>query len=355
MGSMNQMTGRATRALAVAGVLVAVGAAAGCGSSSSNSSSSSGSSGGTSTGSKASGSGLQGKKVFFLGCGSAVPYCAAQNKTVKADLAGTGAQLNLLESNYDPAVQSQQINQALSQKADIIALVPAAQAPLRPVLLKAKAAKVPVLLLFNAPEAGMQPMFTSWIGQDDAAEAKDSAQQMIEGLKKVGQNSGNILMVAGAPGGATTLRTQAFTEAIKGSPYKLADQANGQWDPVKATTVAQQLFAKWKSKGFVGVYGMSGAMAAAVVQAAKQSNLKTGVDSKGLIITGNNCDPTSIKAIQSGDMYADIKQSPIDDAHLATEAVKQYFEKGSLPPRITSHTPVINSTTVGQYAQACTF
>jgi ABC-type sugar transport system substrate-binding protein len=327
-------------------------AAVGCGSDDSGSSSNASSS---ASSSKSSGGGLQGKKVFFLGCGSAVPYCAAQNKTVKADLARTGAQLTLLESNYDPAVQSQQMNQALSQHADIIALVPAAQAPLRPVLLKAKAAKVPVLLLFNAPEAGMRPLFTSWIGQDDAAEAKNSAQQMIEGLKKVGKTSGNILMVAGAPGGATTLRTKAFTEAINASPYKLADQANGQWDPVKATTVAQQLFAKWKDKGFVGVYGMSGAMAAGVVQAAKQSNLTTGADKKGLIITGNNCDPTSIKAIQSGDMYADIKQSPIDDAHLATGAVKQYFDKGSLPPRITSNTPVINARTVSQYAKACTF
>ena len=350
---MKVMNGRATHALAVAGVLAIATAAVGCGSN--DSSSSSGSSTGSSSASKSSGGGLQGKKVFFLGCGSAVPYCAAQNKTVKADLAGSGAQLTVLESNYDPAVQSQQINQALSQKADIIALVPAAQAPERPALIKAKAAKVPVLLLFNAPEPGMRQYFTSWIGQDDGTEAKNSAEQMIQGLQKAGHKSGNILMVAGAPGGATSLRTQAFTEAIKNSPYKLADQANGQWDPVKATTVAQQLFAKWKNKDLVGVYGMSGAMAAGVVQAAKQSNLKTGLKNKGLIITGNNCDPTSIKAIESGDMYADIKQSPVDDAHEATSAIKQYFEKGSLPQRITSNTPVINSQTVGQYAKACTF
>jgi ABC-type sugar transport system substrate-binding protein len=350
MGAMKHMSGRATRALAVAGVMAIATAAVGCGSNSS--SSSTGSSGGTSA-STSSGGGLQGKKVFFLGCGSAVPYCAAQNKTVKADLAGTGAQLTVLESNYDPAVQSQQINQALSQHADMIALVPAAQAPERPALLKAKAAHVPVLLLFNAPEAGMLPLFTSWIGQNDLAEAQASAQQMINGLKANGKTSGNILMVQGAPGGATSLRTQGFENVIKNSPYKLADKANGQWDPVKATTVAQQLFAKWKDKNLVGVYGMSGAMAAGVVQAAKQSNLKTGKN--GLIITGNNCDPTSIKAIKAGEMYADIKQSPVDDAHEATSAIKQYFTKGSLPKRIVSNTPVITSQTVGQYAKACTF
>jgi len=344
---MKQMSGRARHALAVACVMAVAGAAVGCGSSDSGS--------GSSAASRSSGDGLQGKKVFFLGCGSAVPYCAAQNKTVKADLAGTGAQLTVLESNYDPAVQSQQINQALSQHADLIAIVPATQAPLRPALIKAKAAKAPLLLLNNPPDPGMESFWTSWIGQDDAAEAKDSAQQMIDGLRKVGKTSGNILMVAGAPGAATTLRQKAFTEALEGSPYKIADQGNGQWDPVKATSVAQQLYAKWKSKGFVGVYGMSGAMAAGAVQAAKQSNLKTGVDSKGLIITGNNCDPTSIKAIQSGDMYADIKQSPVDDGHMAADAVKQYFEKGSLPKRIKSETPVINSATVARYAKDCTF
>src|SRR3954453_9019242 len=119
------------------------------------------------------------------------------------------------------------MKQALSQHADMIALVPAAQAPLRPVLAKAKAAKMPVLLLFNAPEAGMQPMFTSWIGQDDGAEAKNSPAQTNAGLKTLGKSSGNSLMVAGAPGGATTLGTKAFTDAIKASPYTRSGKANG--------------------------------------------------------------------------------------------------------------------------------
>src|SRR3954447_12376610 len=123
-------------------------AGAGCGSDDSGSSSSSSSSGSPAA-AKVSADGLSGKKVYLLGCGSAVPYCAAQNKTFKETLAGTGADVSVLESNYDPAVQSQQLNQAISQKADVIALVPAVQAPLMPALTKAKSADIPVLLLNN--------------------------------------------------------------------------------------------------------------------------------------------------------------------------------------------------------------
>lgn len=338
----------------IAGVLTVVAlAGVGCGSDSDSGSSSSSSSSGTS-GTSASADGLGGKKVFLLGCGSAVPYCAAQNKSFKSELSSTGANVSVLESNYDPAVQSQQLNQAISQQADIIALVPAVQEPLMPALTKAKTADIPVLLLNNPPDPAAESLFTSWIGQDDALEATQSAEQMIEGLGKIGKAEGNILVVAGAPGAATDLRRDAFTKAIEASSYKIIDEANGEWDPVKATSVAQQLFAKHKGD-FVAVYAMSGAMGAGVVQAAKQSNLPTGEADQGLIITGNNCDPTSIKAIQEGDMYADINQSPVDDGKAAADAVKTLFDEGSLPARITSDTPVINAETVDQYAENCTF
>jgi ABC-type sugar transport system substrate-binding protein len=347
--------GRAALISSIAAVSLVVAA---CGSSSSSSSgsgsaqnvaaaSSSGSSGST---------GLSGKKVFLLGCGSSVPYCAVQNKTFKQAFAGTGAQVTVLESNYDPTVQAQQIGQALSQQPAAIGLVAAVQSPEVPELEKAKAAHVPVLLMNNPPvPSSLTSMYKSWVGANDATEATAAANALIAGLKAEGKTSGNIIEIQGAPGGATSIRQAAFVAAMKNSPYKVVDSGNGEWDPITAQKVAQQLLAKDQGKNVVGAYGMSGAMAAGVVQAAQQTGTPVGVAKKGLVIVGDNCAATSIKDIQGGSMYADIYQPPLIDGQVDAKAIKTLLSSGSLPTRVTTSNPLITKGNVSQYATACSY
>lgn len=333
--------------------------AAGCGSSSSGGSSSSASSQNAAATSNPGSSGSQslaGKKVFLLGCGSSVPYCAVQNKTFKQAFANTGAQVTVLESNYDPTVQAQQIGQALSQKPAAIGLVAAVQSPMVPELEKAKAAHVPVLLMNNPPvPTSLDQMYTSWVGANDATEATAAANALISGLKAEGKGSGNIIEIQGAPGGATSIRQSAFMTAMKNSPYKVVDSGNGEWDPITAQKVAQQLLSKWQGKNVVGVYGMSGAMAAGVVQAAQQTNTPVGVAKKGLVIVGDNCAATSIKDIKNGSIYADIYQPPLVDGQVDAKAVKQLLSSGSVPTRVQTSNPLITKANVAQSATACSY
>jgi ribose transport system substrate-binding protein len=330
--------------------------AAGCGSSSSNSANGSGSASASASSGSSGSSSLSGKKVFLLGCGSSVPYCAVQNTTFKKAFAGTGAQVTVLESNYDPTVQAQQIGQALSQQPAAIGLVAAVQSPEVPQLEKAKADHVPVFLMNNPPvPSSLTNMYTSWVGANDATEATTAAHALIAGLKAEGKNSGNIIEIQGAPGGATSIRQSAFLAAMKNSPYKVVDSGNGEWDPITAQKVAQQLLAKWQGKNVVGVYGMSGAMAAGVVQAAQQTNTPVGVAKKGLVIVGDNCAATSIKDIQNGSMYADIYQPPLVDGQVDAKAVKQLLSTGKVASRVQTTNPLITKGNVSKYAAACSY
>jgi ABC-type sugar transport system substrate-binding protein len=345
--------GRAALATSFAAVAVI---AVGCGSSSSGGSSSAQNAAATSSSGSSGSQSLSGKKVFLLGCGSSVPYCAVQNKTFKKEFESTGADVTVLESNYDPTVQAQQIGQALSQKPAAIGLVAAVQSPEVPELQKAKAAGVPVLLMNNPPvPASLTSMYKSWVGANDQTEAVAAANALIAGLKAEGKTSGNIIEIQGAPGGATSIRQTAFTNAMKNSPYKIVDSGNGEWDPITAQKVSQQLLAKWQGKNVVGVYGMSGAMAAGVVQAAQQTHTPVGVAKKGLVIVGDNCSATSIKGIQNGSIYADIYQPPLVDGQVDAKAIKQLLASGTVPSRVETNNPLITKSNVAKYAAACSY
>jgi ABC-type sugar transport system substrate-binding protein len=105
----------------------------------------------------------------------------------------------------------------------------------------------------------------------------------------------------------------------------------------------------------VGVYGMSGAMAAGVVQAAQQTSTPTGVAKKGLVIVGDNCAATSIKGIQDGSIYADIYQPPLVDGQVDAKAIQQLLSTGSLPSRVPTTNPLITKANVAKYAKACNY
>jgi len=125
---------RALAGLALVGCL----ALAACGSddSSGGSGSSSGSSGGDS---------LKGKKVAYVACSDQNQWCRAGNHRVIDELKAKGVDVTYLQDPYDPVKQVQNLNQAISQRPDLIVLLATDARAVVPALRKAKAAKIPVI------------------------------------------------------------------------------------------------------------------------------------------------------------------------------------------------------------------
>jgi ABC-type sugar transport system substrate-binding protein len=299
-----------------------------------------------------------GKTAYFLSCPTSVPYCASFNSNLVKYAAQDGLKVTLLsDTGYDPTVQAQQFNQALAQHPAVIGVDATAQDSLRSQLIKAKQEGVPVELALSVPDSTSKSLVKGYVGQDDPQQATDAAKQMQEGLKAEGVKSGNVLVVAGVQGDAAdTLRIGAFKKQMATTPqYKIAEIAYAAWDPVKAATVAQQLYAKWRSKGIVGVWGLSGAMAAGAVQAAQQAGIKVGPNQKGLIVVGTNCANTSVADISKGLMYGDQSQAPPTDAKAVAPVLAAIAAGKSVPS--TSYTPSvpISKANVAKYTQACTF
>ncbi|MFG1604833.1 sugar ABC transporter substrate-binding protein [Actinoplanes sp. NPDC049265] len=277
-----------------------------------------------------SGGGTQGKTIAFVGYGDASPWGAAYNKTFKAELASSGVKINDLTS-MDAGTQVQNFNQAVSQKpALIVAALWDTTATVVPIQ-KAKQAGVPVLIVDGRPDPKVEGDVMSVLS-DNVKLGEYAAQNIIEGLKAQGRDSGKVIVLSGTKAMLVTQdRMQGFGKAMAAAPqYQVIEDQDTNWDPTASGKVAQQLFAKHGCDGIQAAYGMADYMALPIVQAAKQAGCKVG-GKDGLVVTGGNCFKAGIAAIKSGEMYGTATEDPITIAKQTAAYITRYLG-GQNPP-----------------------
>jgi len=310
------------------------------------------SSGGSSDPGSAAGGGTQGKTIAFVGYGDASPWGAAYNKTFKAELASTGIKINDLAS-MDAGTQVQNFNQAVSQKPDLIVSALWDTTAMAVPIQKAAQAKVPVLIVDGRPDPSVEKDVMSVLSDNEKL-GEFAAQNIIEGLKAQGRESGKVIVLSGTKSMLVTQdRMKGFT-AVMGTAtqYQVIEDQDTNWDPTASGKVAQQLFAKHGCDGIQAAYGMADYMALPIVQAAKQANCKVG-GKDGLVVTGGNCFKAGIAAIKAGEMYGTATEDPITIAKQTADYVKRYFN-GENPPRSELvKEDRVTAATVGQFEDQC--
>ena len=87
-----------------------------------------------------------------------------------------------------------------------------------------------------------------------------------------------------------------------------------------------------------GVYAEADNMLAGVIVAAQRA----GKDPSKLVLVGSNCSIEGVKAIEAGQQYGTVLQSPVDDGLYAAKAVIDFLdgktlEKNHLPSSSGNH------------------
>jgi ABC-type sugar transport system substrate-binding protein len=273
---------------------------------------------------------LNGKKVGVIICTNQNPFCAAWANSVKSGFEKQGAQVTVLTSVFDPAVDAQNMNRLIADKPDLIVSVPASASAIVPSYIRAKKAGIPILAAMN----------------------------LVEGMKKAGFTKGNVIALTGtASQNNVTDRMAAFKAYMKKYPqYKVVAIEDTNWDQATSAKVAQQLLSKYASKGGIqGAYGMADNMAIGIIQGAKQAGVPVGVAKKGLIVSGSNCLAVGIKAIKAGTEYGTGTQAPQVEAALAVKVGTQILNGGK--PAKVSYVKEqrITKANVARFTKVCTF
>src|SRR6187551_1403540 len=278
---------------------------------------------------------LSGKKVGVIICTNQNPFCAAWANTVKSGLEKQGAEVTVLSSVFDPAVDAQNMNRLIADKPDLIISVPASASAIVPSYIRAKAAGIPILGAIGRQSAAGAKLVTAEARTDDPSLGRFAAMNLVEGMRKGG-----------------------FKAYMKKFPqYKVVAIEDTNWDQATSAKVAQQLLSKYASKGGIqGAYGMADNMAIGIIQGAKQAGVPVGVSKKnGLIVTGSNCLAVGIKSIKAGVQYGTGTQAPQVEAALAVKVAAQILN-GQKPPKISYvKEQRITKANVSRFTKLCTF
>jgi ribose transport system substrate-binding protein len=300
----------------------------------------------------------QGKRVAFLSPPASTEFIAELNRAFTTRAAGFGMTVTNSFSPYDPALQAQQVDDAIAQKFDLLALVPVSEQAILPSLVRAKRAGVPVFLLVTPPKDGTDDTFTSWVGEDNVELGRIAARQMLKALAESGRDRARIALVTGAlHEGVAPRRVAGFKEVMAANPnVEIVATEDARWDTALSERLAGQLIARFAARGGLdGIYAMADNQSLAVIQAAEAAGRKVGAGKGEFVVVGSNCIKSTAGLIRSGKLYSSGSQVPTRTGILSAELIADYFNGKPVPKYVAQPVEAITKDNLDKWEKPCTF
>ena len=300
----------------------------------------------------------EGKRGILLGTTNTNPYIGAWTATFTKFATQAGMKVTNLSSNYDAAVQSQQIDDAIAQKFDIIVLCYVNDQAVVPALTRAKAAGIPVILWATPIKKEYEELFTSYVGTDHSELGRIAGENMVKGLAAEGKTKAQVIAVTGvAQQTNVAARMEAFRAVLAQHPgIELVAAEDGKWNTALTEKITGELLVRFNPRGGVdGIFAMADNQATGSIQAVESAGLKLGVADKGIVVVASNCMKDGIVHINSGQQYATATQIPTEEAEVTAKKVVAYFNGEKLKKYELVPVYGITKENVGQFAAGCSY
>jgi ABC-type sugar transport system substrate-binding protein len=302
--------------------------------------------------------GATGKKVAYFDAGPSHPYVVALNKAFNARAKDRGLEVTQFDTPYDAALQSQQIDDAIARKFDLLAIMAASQSAIVPALNRAKKAGIPVIILNNGIKDGVEDLYVANVIDDNAKLGRLAADATLRALKEGGRDQAKVALITGvlAEGVAKT-RLDAYSAALKDHPeVKIVATEDAYWDTAKSEMIAGQLFARFAPQGGLDVaIGWADNQTAAIIRAAEAAHIPLGTEKGKLIVLGMNCNRDGIQAIKDGREYSTATQPPVRMGEKTADVVADYFDGKTPPKQVVLDVEAIDRNNIDKFAAGCTY
>ncbi len=137
-----------------------------------------------------------GKRVAFLDGPVADKYIGGMTRSFTDTAKAAGLDVSVVQSPFDPALQAQQLDDAVAKKVDAIVIMVMSQKALVPALTRAKEAHIPVILINTI--ISQDDLYTAFVGEESEALGGIAGKAMAEGLAKSGRTAAKVAVVAGS-------------------------------------------------------------------------------------------------------------------------------------------------------------
>ncbi len=309
--------------------------------------------------SNAGAAGAEGKRVAAFMGPTQDRYIGTHSKSFEAAATAAGMKVTIFSSPFDPALQSQQIDDGIAQKFDLLVVQTISQRAIIPALTRAKNAGIPVILVVAPPEgSAANDLYLTYVGYDDTKFGDLAGSAMVDALLASGRKTAKVAVLAGIMSeGKAPMREKAFRAAVSKQPgFEVVVTEDVQWNPAKAEQAAGQLFARFAGQGGLdGIYGMNDSVANGAIQAAESAGLKAGASKDAVIFVGGNCQGPGIKDLEAGTMVATVVQLPAEEGKRTAAITKEFFE-GKKPAKMNFlPTELVTKANLAKYKEPCSY
>ena len=232
-------------------------------------------------------------KVGFSAPGADHGWLKAITDNARSEADKLGVELILSEGTNDSAAQVSQVETLISQKPDVLVILPQEGGALTPIAQKAMQAGIPVVNVdreFSTPAA-----YRTFIGGDNYGIGEAAANFIANELNC----QGNVVEIQGVAGiSVTEQRSKGFTDGIKrcNGGIKIVASQPADFLPDKGLQVMETMLQG--QQDIDAVYTHDDDMAMGAVQAIRNANRQDE-----MFVTGAGGSKDAMNLIAEGDLY----------------------------------------------------
>ncbi len=265
---------------------------------------------------------------------------------LKELVAKYGMNLTILDAENDPAKQSQQMPDLISQQPDVIVVWAANGKAIVPAIKQAHDAGIPVVTFNAAIDPSGLDYIVAHAGPNDYNQGTQAAETLIQAMG----GKGNVVEVRGTVGfGPGDQRAQAFVDVAKKYPdVKLLDVQAGNWSQGQGQSIMENFITRFGKQidGVLSSDGYSGTGAYLAVQAAVAAGQ---LDADHVKFVDPNIVATNYDLIGQGKYTAAVLQTPQDDAEFSLKVAVKVAEGIQVPKENYLPTPMLTKDNYSKY------
>lgn len=253
----------------------------------------------------------------------------------------------VLDAGGDVARQIAQIEDLIQQQVQAIIIWPTNGEAVIPAVRKAKNAGIPVIVTnSNIAEAGFD-FVKSFSGPDNITQGSRSAEIMCEKFKEMGiETTAQVVQISGQPGYTTAIeRQKGFDDRLPEvcPDVTVLETQPGDWNREKSQKVMEAFLVKYDK--IDGVYAGDDNMGVGALNAAKAAGRE------GIIFVGATNFAVGYEAMEKGEYWGSIYQSPVDDAKAALKTAIDVLDGKEVPFLNYFDTPKITQDNMSNFTK----
>jgi len=254
----------------------------------------------------------------------------------------------VLDAGGDVARQISQVEDLVQQQVDAIIIWPTNGEAVIPAVRAASQADIPVIVTnSNIAEAGFD-FIASFSGPDNITQGSRSAEIMCDRFKELGiEDEAKIVEITGQPGYTTAIeRSDGFQQRLPEvcPNVELMESQPGDWNREKSQQVMEAFLIKYDD--IDGVYAGDDNMGVGGLNAAKAAG-RAG----DITFVGATNFAVGYEAMERGEYWGSIYQSPVDDAEAALRTAVDVLNGEELPFLNYFDTPKITQDNMSDFTK----